>query len=202
MKRHLTAAKSSHRGRGERGTEARRREPPAAGPAPAGPQEPDGEPAAVTLRSVRLRTHTLKLTGELHLRSGHRSSRRSSSASTRTGSRASRSISASSATSTRSAWRSIAFRCGLASRRGYGLSVIAGSRFVHRALEQAGVADLAAFEGENERHRARRDAVHERRAGHREGHTQKAPQAPTESFADRTPGSPEPRSGRRVRRAG
>jgi anti-anti-sigma factor len=38
----------------------------------------------------------------------------------------------------------IAFRCGLCERRGYDFAVIPGSRFVHRALEQAGVTNLLA----------------------------------------------------------
>jgi anti-anti-sigma factor len=40
----------------------------------------------------------------------------------------------------------IAFRCGLCKRRGYDFALIPGSRFVHRAFEQAGVADLLPFQ--------------------------------------------------------
>ncbi len=148
MKRHLTAAKSSHRGRGERGT----------GPGgeshqhlglPGRPAEAEGEPAAVRLRSVRLRTHTLRLTGELHLRSAPVLEEELER------------LYADGVTSVTLDLRElsyidpigvalIAFRCGLAGRRGYGLTVISGSRLVHRALEQAGVEDLAPFDGEDD----------------------------------------------------
>jgi anti-anti-sigma factor len=40
----------------------------------------------------------------------------------------------------------IAFRCGLCRRRGYDFAVIPGSRFIHRAFEQAGVTDLLPFQ--------------------------------------------------------
>lgn len=39
----------------------------------------------------------------------------------------------------------IAFRCGLCQRRGYEVVLIPGSRFIHRAFEQAGVTDLLPF---------------------------------------------------------
>ena len=40
----------------------------------------------------------------------------------------------------------IAFRARLCKRRGYEFAVIPGSRFMHRALAQAGVSDLLPFE--------------------------------------------------------
>jgi anti-anti-sigma factor len=40
----------------------------------------------------------------------------------------------------------IAFRCGLCDRRGYDFALIPGSRFIHRAFEQAGVTDLLPFQ--------------------------------------------------------
>ena len=40
----------------------------------------------------------------------------------------------------------IAFRCDLCQRRGYDFAVIPGSRFIHRAFEQAGVTDLLPFQ--------------------------------------------------------
>jgi anti-anti-sigma factor len=40
----------------------------------------------------------------------------------------------------------IAFRCGLCERRGYDFALIPGSRLIHRAFEQAGVADLLPFQ--------------------------------------------------------
>jgi anti-anti-sigma factor len=43
----------------------------------------------------------------------------------------------------------IAFRSGLCKRRGYDFAVIAGSRLVHGALEQAGVTDLHPFQGDD-----------------------------------------------------
>jgi len=39
----------------------------------------------------------------------------------------------------------IAFRCGLCQRRGHGFEVIAGSRSIQRAFEQAGVTDSLPF---------------------------------------------------------
>ncbi len=147
MKRHLTATKSSHRGRGERGTGQAGESQQHLG-LPSRPAEAEGEPAAVTLRSVRLRTHTLRLTGELHLRSAPILEEELER------------LYADGVTSVTLDLRElsyidpigvalVAFRCGLAGRRGYGLTVIAGSRHVHRALEQAGVTDLAPFDGED-----------------------------------------------------
>jgi anti-sigma B factor antagonist len=43
----------------------------------------------------------------------------------------------------------IAFRYRLCKRRGYELAVIPGSRFMHRAFEQAGVEDLLPFQRED-----------------------------------------------------
>lgn len=40
----------------------------------------------------------------------------------------------------------IVFRCGLCQRRGYDFALIPGSRFVHRAFEQAGVSELLPFQ--------------------------------------------------------
>ncbi len=40
----------------------------------------------------------------------------------------------------------IVFRCGLCKRRGHDFALIAGSQFVHRAFEQAGVTDLLPFQ--------------------------------------------------------
>jgi anti-anti-sigma factor len=42
----------------------------------------------------------------------------------------------------------IAFRCDLCKRRGYDIAVLPGSRFIHHALEQAGVTDLLPFQGD------------------------------------------------------
>ncbi len=39
----------------------------------------------------------------------------------------------------------IVFRCGLCQRRGYDFALIPGSRFIHRAFEQAGVTELLPF---------------------------------------------------------
>lgn len=45
----------------------------------------------------------------------------------------------------------ILFRCGLCKRRGYDFAVVPGSKPIHRAFEQAGVAELLPFhEGEVE----------------------------------------------------
>lgn len=40
----------------------------------------------------------------------------------------------------------IVFRCGLCRRRGYEFALIRGSRFIHRAFEQAGVSELLPFQ--------------------------------------------------------
>jgi anti-anti-sigma factor len=40
----------------------------------------------------------------------------------------------------------ISFRCGLCQRQGYGFSLVPGPRFVQRAFEQAGIADLLPFD--------------------------------------------------------
>lgn len=40
----------------------------------------------------------------------------------------------------------IAFRCGLCMRRGFDFALIPGSRMIHRAFEQAGVAGLLPFQ--------------------------------------------------------
>jgi anti-anti-sigma factor len=52
----------------------------------------------------------------------------------------------------------IAFRCGLCERRGYDFALIPGSRFIHRAFEQAGVADLLPF-GDDDVVASRRPAL-------------------------------------------
>lgn len=39
----------------------------------------------------------------------------------------------------------IAFRCGLCEKRGYGFTVVPGSRSVHRAFEEAGVLGMLPF---------------------------------------------------------
>jgi anti-anti-sigma factor len=44
----------------------------------------------------------------------------------------------------------IAFRCGLCKRRGYDFALIPGSPYIHRAFEQAGVAELLPFHEEEE----------------------------------------------------
>jgi anti-anti-sigma factor len=40
----------------------------------------------------------------------------------------------------------IAFRCGLCQKRGYDFALIPGSRFIHRVFERAGVTDLLPFQ--------------------------------------------------------
>lgn len=42
----------------------------------------------------------------------------------------------------------ISFRWGLCQRQGYGFALIPGSRFVHRAFEQAGVTGLLPFQND------------------------------------------------------
>jgi anti-sigma B factor antagonist len=43
----------------------------------------------------------------------------------------------------------IVFRCGLCRRRGYDFALIPGSRFIHRAFEQAGVSELLPFQAKD-----------------------------------------------------
>jgi anti-anti-sigma factor len=57
----------------------------------------------------------------------------------------------------------IAFRCGLCKRRGFDFALIAGAPLIHRAFEQAGVAELLPFQ-EDEDAAPRLHAV---AAGHR-----------------------------------
>ena len=61
----------------------------------------------------------------------------------------------------------IAFRAGLCHRRGYELTVIPGSRFVHRALEQAGVTELLPLEGDDAAGEVRATSLRVNGAGER-----------------------------------
>ena len=96
---------------------------------------------ALKLRSVSRRTHTLVLTGELT----HRSANELEMAIER--------LCEEGVTAITLDLRQlefidptgvavIAFRSRLCARQGYGFELIAGSRFIHRAFEQAGAADL------------------------------------------------------------
>jgi anti-anti-sigma factor len=148
MKRNLTATTLSRRARNDRAA-------PAGGDAHAHPggakgRRPQSEPArrVANLTSVRPRTHALVLEGELHHHSAHILEAEIER------------ICAEGATSITLDLRKltyidsigiavIAFRARLCHRRGYELTVIPGSRFVHRALEQAGVSELPPLEGDD-----------------------------------------------------
>ena len=108
------------------------------------PQTAERERKA-TLASVTVHTHTLGLTGELHRRSAHALEAEIER------------LCDEGVTGITLDLREldyidstgiavIAFRARLCKRRGYEFAVIPGSRFMHRALEQAGVTDLLPFE--------------------------------------------------------
>jgi anti-sigma B factor antagonist len=147
MKRHQAATKMSHRGRSERGV----------GGGAANEQHPrlakarrSHHGAGTTraeLRSVRVQSHTLKLTGELHLRSApilEEELERLCEDGITNITLDLRELSYIDSIG----MAVIAFRCGLCRRRGYDVRVIAGSPLVHRALEQAGVAGLMPLESD------------------------------------------------------
>ncbi len=107
-------------------------------------QPASSEPRLV-LASVSLRTHTLILTGELDYRSAHPLEA------------AIERLCEERVTGITLDLREltyidsigvavIAFRWGLCKRRGYDFALIPGSRFIHRAFEQAGVTDLLPFQ--------------------------------------------------------
>lgn len=146
MKRHLTAAKVSHRGRGERGTGRDGEDHQHLG-LPSRPATPDEPRPAVKLRSVRPRAHTLKLTGELHLRSGPMLEEELERLFSDGVTSITLDLSELSYIDPIGV-ALIAFRCGLAERRGYDLRVIAGSQLMHSTLEKAGVQDLAPLQGD------------------------------------------------------
>lgn len=102
-----------------------------------------------TLSSVSVHTHTLGLTGELHRRSAHALEAEIER------------LCDEGVTGITLDLREleyidstgiavIAFRARLCKRRGYEFAVIPGSRFMHRALEQAGVSDLLPFEDDKD----------------------------------------------------
>jgi anti-anti-sigma factor len=149
MKPHLTGTVVSLRARSERRTvgnvasqphtafnKSRRPQPPSSVP-----------PPRLELASVRVKTHTLVLTGALHHRSAptleaeiERLCEEGVTAITLDLRELSNIDSNGVAV--------IAFRSNLCKRRGYDFSVIPGSPVIHRALEQGGVSDLVAAEAE------------------------------------------------------
>jgi anti-anti-sigma factor len=110
-------------------------------------QEIPGEPT-VTLASVRLRTHTLALTGELNHRSAtvleHEIERLCDDGVTGI-TLDLRSLTFIDAVGV----AVISFRSRLCKRRGYDFAIIPGSQLVHRALEEAGATDLLPFDGDD-----------------------------------------------------
>jgi anti-anti-sigma factor len=104
---------------------------------------------SLALASVSIRTHTLVLTGELDHRSAHaleaeieRLCEEGVTGIT---------LDLRELTSIDSIGVAvIAFRCGLCKRRGYDFALVPGPRNVHRAFEQAGVAELLPFHQEEE----------------------------------------------------
>ena len=146
MKRHLTASAVSVGARSEgdvAGSVAIRPQPHAAVSTNSRSQPASSE-ANLVLASVSVQAHTLILTGELDHRSAHaleaeieRLCEEGVTGITLDLSELSYIDSIGVAV--------IAFRCGLCKRRGYDFALIPGSRFVHRAFEQAGVSDLLPF---------------------------------------------------------
>src|ERR1039458_4938311 len=107
-------------------------------------QPASSEPRLV-LASVRVRTHTLILTGELD----HRSAHALEAEIERLCEEGVTGITLDLRELTYIDWIGvavIAFRCRLCKRRGYAFALIPGSRFIHRAFEQAGVSDLLPFQ--------------------------------------------------------
>jgi anti-sigma B factor antagonist len=146
MKRHLTTATMRHRGRGAPPVAGAGSDQPHPGFAISRRPQPDRGEHAGELKGVRALEHTLVLTGELHHRSAHIVEEQIER------------ICADGVTDITLDLREltyidsigiavIAFRWGLCRRRGYALTVIPGSRFVQRALEQAGVTDLLPLDG-------------------------------------------------------
>ena len=99
----------------------------------------------VALPSARARTHTLILTGELDRRSAHALEAEIER------------LCEEGVTGITLDLREltyidsigvavIMFRCGLCKRRGYGFSLIPGSRFVQRVFEQSGVSEVLPFQ--------------------------------------------------------
>jgi anti-anti-sigma factor len=107
-----------------------------------------GKPS-LRLASVRLRTHTLALTGELNHRSAITLEREIERLCDEgvTGI----TLDLSSLASIDSVGVAvISFRSRLCKRRGYDFAVIAGSQLIHRAMEEASVAGLLPFDGDIE----------------------------------------------------
>jgi anti-anti-sigma factor len=103
----------------------------------------------VTLASVRLRTHTLTLTGELN----HRSATVLEQEIERLCDEGVTGITldlSSLALIDAVGVAVISFRSRLCKRRGYDFTVIPGSQLVHRIMEEAGVTDLLPFDGDVE----------------------------------------------------
>jgi anti-anti-sigma factor len=147
MKRHLTTATMRHRGRGAPPVAGAGGDLPHTGFAISRRPQPDLGEHAGDLKGVRALEHTLVLTGELHHRSAHILEEQIER------------ICADGVTDITLDLREltyidsigiavIAFRWGLCRRRGYTLTVIPGSPFVQRALEQAGVTDLLTPDGD------------------------------------------------------
>lgn len=107
--------------------------------------QPASSEASFVPASVRLRTHTLILTGDLDHRSAHALEAEIERLCEEgvTGITLDlRELAYIDSTGV----AVIAFRCGLCQKRGYDFALIPGSRFIHRVFEQAGVTDLLPFQ--------------------------------------------------------
>lgn len=145
MKRHRSASAVSVGTRNERGAvRTVANETHTAFTENARAQTASSEPSLV-LASVRARTHTLILTGELNHRSAHALEAEIER------------LCEEGVTGITLDLRGltyidsiglavIAFRCGLLQRRGYDFALIPGPRFIHRAFEREGIADLLPFQ--------------------------------------------------------
>jgi anti-anti-sigma factor len=153
MEPHLGASTTSPLTRGEPGAERKvissraRMATTSTRDARVAPDIP-GKPA-VTLASVRLRTHTLTIAGELNYRSAtvleHEIERLCDDGVTGI-TLDLRDLSFIDAVGV----AVISFRSRLCKRRGYDFAIIPGSQLVHRALEEAGAVDLRPFDGGDE----------------------------------------------------
>jgi anti-anti-sigma factor len=145
MKRHLTASAVSVGARSEGDAVGSVATRPHAAVSTNTRSQPASSEANLVLASVDVQTHTLILTGELDHRSAHALEAEIER------------LCEEGVTGITLDLREltyidpigvavIAFRCGLCKRRGYDFALIPGSRFVHRAFEQAGVTDLLPFQ--------------------------------------------------------
>lgn len=141
MKRHIATSAQRIDGRDEgRPVADVADRPPSAFDGDAGTQ-PASSPPKLALARVTARMHTLVLTGELNHRSAHALEAEIERVCEDGVSGITLDLSELTYIDPIGV-AVIAFRCGFLTRRGYDVAVIPGSRLIHRAFEEAGVADL------------------------------------------------------------